>query len=94
MLVLFNSGSEINTVYPIFAKELGLLMRTTDAGMQKIDGSTLDTYEMVVTVFSVTDKANQIRFFEETFLIANISPKVVLEMPFFILSGTDVYFLD
>ena len=48
---------------------------------------------MVVVAFSVTDKANRVRFFEETFLMANVSPEVVLEMPFLTLSGADVDFL-
>ena len=38
---------------------------------QKIDGTTLDTDGMVVAAFSVTDKANRVRFFEKTFLVAN-----------------------
>ena len=65
-----------------------------DVGAQKIDGSTLDTYGMIVAAFSVTDKANRVRFFEETFLVANVSPEVVLGMPFLTLSGADVDFLD
>ena len=40
------------------------------------------------------DKANRVRFFEKTFLVANISPEVVLGMLFLTLSGTDVDFLD
>ena len=40
------------------------------------------------------DKANQVRFFEETFLVANISPEVVLGMLFPTLSNADVDFLS
>ena len=47
---------------------------------------------MVVSAFSVIDKANRVRFFEETFFVANVSPKVVLGMPFLTLSGADVDF--
>ena len=47
---------------------------------------------MVVAVFSVTDQVDRVRFFEEIFLVANISPEVVLEMPFLTLSGADVDF--
>ena len=53
----------------------------------------LDIFEMVVAAFSVVDKANQVRFFKETFLVANVSPKVVFEMPYLTLSGADVDFL-
>ena len=42
----------------------------------------------------MTDKANQVRFFEETFLVANVSPKVVFGMLFLTLSGVDIDFLD
>ena len=48
---------------------------------------------MVVAAFSVKDKANRVRFFEKTFLVANVSPKVVLGMPFLTLSSADVDFL-
>ena len=48
---------------------------------------------MVVTAFSVVDKANREKFFEETFLVANVSPKVVFGMLFLTLSGTNIDFL-
>ena len=89
---LIDSGSEVNTIYPSFAKQLGLPIKPTDVGAHKIDGTTLDTHGMVVASFSVVDKANRVRFFEETFLVANVSPEVVLGMPFLILSGADVNF--
>ena len=52
----------------------------------------LDTHGIVVAAFSVVDKANRVRFFEETFLVANVSPKVVFGMPFLTLSNADVDF--
>ena len=61
--------------------------------VQKIDSITLDTYKIIVVAFLVTDKANSVRFFEETFLVANVSLKIVLRMPFFTLSNADVNFL-
>ena len=48
---------------------------------------------MIVAAFSVVDKADQVRFFEDTFLVANISPEVALEMLFLILSSVDMDFL-
>ena len=41
VLALFDSGSEVNTIYPTFAKELGLPIRLTNVEAQKIDGITL-----------------------------------------------------
>ena len=90
---LLDSGSKVNTVHPAFAKELGLPVRPTNIRAQKIDGITLDTYRMVVAAFSVKNKANQVKIFEETFLVANISPEVVLGMSFLTLNSTDVDFL-
>ncbi len=57
-----------------------------------MDGTTLETYGMVVSTFSVSDKDGRKRFFEESFLLADISPDVVLEMPFLIMSNADVDF--
>ena len=67
-------------------------MRPIDVKAQKIDGIILDTHEMVVAVFLVVDKANRVRFFEETFLVANVSLEEVLGMLFLTLSNTDVDF--
>ena len=48
---------------------------------------------MVVAIFLVENKANRVKFFEKTFQVANVSPKIVLGMPFLTLSGADVDFL-
>ena len=52
----------------------------------------LDTHRMLVVALSVVDKANRVRFFKKTFLVANISLKVVLGMFFLTLSGADIDF--
>ena len=49
---------------------------------------------MVVAAFSMTDKANRVKFFEETFLVANISRERVFEMLFFTLSDANIDFFD
>ena len=89
---LIDSGSEVNAIHPSFVKQLGLPIRPTDVEAQKIDGTTLDTHGMVVAAFSVVDKTNRVRFFEETFLVANVSPKIVLEMLFLTLTGANIDF--
>ena len=48
---------------------------------------------MIIVAFSVTDKANQVRVFEKAFLMANISPKIVFEILFLLLSDVDMDFL-
>ena len=75
---LVDLESEVNVMHPSFAKQLGLPIQPTDVGAQKMDDTMLDTHGMVVAAFLVVDKANRVRFFEETFLVANVSPEVVL----------------
>ena len=60
---------------------------------KKIDSTMLDIFGMVVVAFSVTDEANQVRFFEETILVANVSLEIVFGIPFLTLSGADINFL-
>ena len=60
-----------------FAAKLGLSIQTTDIDAKKIDGSALKTYGMVIAGFSIQDKTGKIRFFEETFLLADTSMEVV-----------------
>ena len=55
---LFDSSSEVNVIYSTLARKLGLSIRPTDVGAQKIDGTMLNTYGIVVLIFSMTDKAN------------------------------------
>lgn len=90
--VLIDSNSKVNTMTLTHAAKLGLIPRSTNIGVEKIDGLALKTYKMTTIGFWVIDKLGQIRFFEETFLLADISIKVVLEMLFLYLSNTNVYF--
>ena len=90
---LVDSGSEVNAMTPAYAAKLGLQVRKTDIGAQKIDGSTLKTFGMVLADFQVEDKLGRVRFFQKTFLLANISAEVVLDMSFLTLSNADVQFL-
>ena len=93
MLALFDSDSKVNAVYPAFSKKLGLFIRPIDVEAQKIDGIILDIYGMIVVAFSIKNKANRVRFFEMSFLVTNVSPKVVFEMLCLTLRGVDVGFL-
>ena len=91
---LIDSGSEVNAMAPAYAKKLGLRIRKTDVSAQKIYGSTLETYGMVIAGFQVQDKFGKARFFQKTFLVADTSVKVVLGMPFLALSKVEVNFAE
>ena len=57
---LINSGNKVNAITPTYAAKLGLGIRKTDIRAQKIDGSTLDTFGMVLADFQVEDKLDRI----------------------------------
>ncbi len=75
-----------------FAQQLGLKIRKTNVGTQKIDSTTLKTYVMVVSTFSVLDKDRRERLFEESFLLADVRPDIMLGMPLLTMSNVDVNF--
>ncbi len=79
---------------PAYTAKLGLTTRKTSVGAQKIDGSPLETHGMASARFLLQDSLGRVRFFEETFLLANISMKVVLGMPFLSFSNANVEFAE
>ena len=89
---LFDSGSKVNAINPDFARKLGLKVQKTNVGAQKIDSFALETFGMVIADFQVEDKANRLRFFQETFLVANTKSEMILGMPFLKISNADMSF--
>ena len=92
VLALIDLGSEVNAISSAYAQKLGLQIRTTNVGAQKIDGSTLETFGMAIASFQVEDKLGRARFFQETFLVAYTSMEVILGMLFLTLSNVDIRF--
>ena len=90
--VVADLEGETNAMTPTYAAKLGLTTHKTDVDAQRIDGSALVTYEMVIAGFSVQNKLGKVRFFEETFLLADTSMAVVLGMPFLTFSNADMWF--
>ena len=91
---LIDSDSEVNAMYPAYVTKLGLRARKIDVGAQKIDGSHLDTFGIVIADCSVKDKLGRVQFFLKTFLLANISLKVVLGMLFLTFSKVNIRFVE
>ncbi len=89
---LLNLRSDVNIISEAFAQQLDLKIRKTNISTLKIDGTTLETYEMVVSTFSVSDKDGRERLFKESFLLADVRPDIVLGMPFLTMSNTNVDF--
>ena len=91
---LIDSGSKINAMHPAYTTKLGLRTRKIDIGAQKIDRSHLDTFGMVIADCSIKDKLRRVRFFQKTFLLANIGLEMVLEISFLILTKADIRFVE
>ena len=89
-----NSGSEVNIMILAYASKLGLQARHFNVGAQKIDGSTLQTFGMVLASFQVEDKLERARFFQKSFLLADISVEMVLGMSYWTFSNVDVQFIE
>ena len=79
---------------PTYATKLGLKIRKIDIKAQKIDGSILETFGMVLADFQMEDKLGRAQFFQETFLLANISIEVIPDMLFLTLSNADIQFIE
>ena len=92
VLAFLDLGSEVNAMHLVFAERLDLVVQTTNVGVQKIDGTTFETYGMMIAAFLVTDQADRVKFFEKTFLVVNVSPDVILGILFLTLNGADVDF--
>ena len=89
---MLDSKSEVNAMSQTFAYQLGLKIQKTNVGVQKIDGPILETYEMIVSTVSISDKDDRERFFEKSFLLANVKPDIVLGMLFLTISNIDIDF--
>ena len=89
---LLDNGSKVNVMNPNYAWKLGLKIRKANIGAQKIDGSALEIFAIVIADFQVEDKANRPRFFQETFLVANTKFEVILRIPFLKISIADMSF--
>ncbi len=74
------------------AQKLGLKLRKTNVGAQKINGTILETYKIVASIFFLPDKAGRVRFLDKTLLLANIGQDVVFKMSFLSMSNADINF--
>ena len=73
-----------------YALKLGLKIRPNNNKVQKIDNSTFEMFGIVLASFQVEDKLKKVCFFQKTFLLADFSIGLVLEMLFLTLSNADI----
>ena len=77
---------------PGYVSKLGLKVRSINVGVQKINGSILKTFEIILASFQVDNTLKRARFFQETFLLTDLSIEVVLRMSFLIFNNADIKF--
>ena len=63
VLALLNSESKINEMTLAYTAQLGLKVQKIDINAQKIDGSLLETFGIIITTFQVLDKLGHFWFF-------------------------------
>ena len=56
MRALINLSSEVNIVHSTYVTKLGLHAKKIDVGEQKIDGSYLNTFKIVIANYLVKNK--------------------------------------
>lgn len=91
---LINSGNNINAITLAYTVKQGLTTWKTSAEAQKIDGWLLEIFGMVLARFLLQDNLDRVWFFDETFLLANISIEVVLKISFLFVNNGDVKFAE
>lgn len=77
-----------------FAKKLDLHIRKTNVDAQKINSSRLKVLGMVIAFFLIENNHKSSCFFEEIFLLADISVHVAFEIFFLILSNVEVNLIN
>ena len=60
---MLDNGSEVNVTNLNYTEKLGFKVGKTNVGAQKINNSTLETFEMVIANFQMEDKVGKPRFF-------------------------------
>lgn len=77
---------------PAYAAKLYLKVCYIKVKVEKIDGFTFKTFKIVLAYFQVKDKLKKVCFFYETFLLADITIEMVIEIFFLTFSNADMSF--
>ena len=63
VLALLGSGNELNLMILVYTAHLDFKVRVTNVDAQRIDGSSLATYGIVIAAFQVVNKLDYSWFF-------------------------------
>lgn len=90
--VLLDLRSKVNAMSQDFTHQLDFQIQKTNVRVQMMEGIIVEIYEMVIFKFSVPNKNGKERFFENSFLLVNFKPDVILGILFLTMSNFDVDF--
>lgn len=79
---LINSNNKVNTITLAYTIKLDFIIQKTSFKAQKINGSLLEIFNIVLACFLLQDNLEKVCFFEKTFLLADINIEIVLELWF------------
>lgn len=81
---LINLNNKVNAITPVYILKLGLKIYGININAQINDSFILKMFEIVLASFQVRDKLRKAEFFQETFLLAAINIKMVLDIFFLV----------
>lgn len=91
---LLDLGNKLNAMKLAYALKLGLKVCHTNIEAQRIDDSIFEILQIALASFQVEYKLRKVRFFHKSFLLADTSIKMMLEMLFLTFSNADKVFLE
>lgn len=60
MQVIIDLGHKVNTIYLDFGEKLGLHIKNINVGVQGINGSNLDIFDIVIACFLIENKYKKV----------------------------------
>ncbi len=87
---LADSGAEVNIINRATARRMGLPVLNTNIGLSAIHGEAVKTYGMHYIEFQQEDEQGQVRYFQDTFLAADIDTRMILGMPWLTMANPNI----
>ena len=87
---LADSDAEINIIHRTTAKRMGLPLLNTNIGLSAIHGEAVEIYGMHYIEFQQDDNQGHVRYFQDTFLAADISTRMILDMSWLAMANPNI----
>ena len=87
---LTDSDAEVNIINRVTARKMGLSILNTNIGLSAIHDKTVKIYEMHYIEFQQKDEQGRVRYFQDTFLAADIDTRIILDMSWLIMTNLNI----